>query len=181
MMVLGSAAAIAALAILGGVAVGRRISVPAQAAGSGLAPPVAAEAPVPSPRLVAAVPPAAPVATYAAPEQPAAIAVDGVTPVENLPKATVQPEAKVAPAYARPAVRPVAGPPPAAPKTESHAQAKVAIEAAGRDDSKDPVSPDEGASAPQASQATQPTEPAVDPLVKAVRDDIQEEEAARKK
>ncbi len=200
MMVLGAAAAIAALAILGGVVVGRRISppaLPARVAASEMAPPVAADAPVVSPPPAIALPPAASVAAHATSEQAGAIAVDGVTPVENLPKVAVEPQARLVPVYARPAARPVASPSPAAvpatvaapaaPKTEAVVRAKAAVEAAGQDGAKNPVSPDEGASplqpsqATQTTQATKPAEPDVDPLVKAVRDDIQEEEAARKK
>lgn len=179
-IMVGSLAGLALLATIGGIAMGRHLAMPA-AASESQPPPIVV---VPSP---AAAPPPSPVA---APEAPAAVPtpdpIIATSGVEDLPKAAAQP-LLVAPPVARPAARPVAMPPPAAvapPAAAPAAHANIGgprsqtpPEAPVQGSAKDPAEAEESVAAPAIPPSPPPE---VDPLVKAVKDDIKEEESHRR-
>jgi hypothetical protein len=206
----GSVALVAAVAIVTGVAVGRRVAsadgaTPAHAAAGSLAPLAQPRA---APPAHAVSLPAATVQTAAEPAVPARsetpALVVALTPVEELPKASAPspaPEPPAKPVVVRPAapgvaasgsaspapVAPVAthaAAPQAAPKADEHTDHAPAANAVASPE-KDTASAEEvsAKAAPAASAdaptptATAPAEPPVDPLLKAMREEVQDEQA----
>jgi hypothetical protein len=181
----GSASLIAILAVVGGVAVGQRVARPASESAKPmlLSPSDETSQKDRTTRSVAAqvAPPVA--LPQPAPTAPPALAIEP-TPVDALPRAPAAIIATAARSVA-PRAQALAAPPRSAPDTASVPAtaasalqpARVAVHGA----EKDPVTPDksEGDSRDQVEPATVHA-PEQDPLVKAVRDDIEEEEARRK-